>query len=69
MKLRALILGLTLWAGLAPAFASETFMERRISCAAVRLALKRYDAATLEMMARAKGVSDETIIRLKKCVP
>ncbi|MBR0876901.1 hypothetical protein JQ608_06755 [Bradyrhizobium liaoningense] len=42
--------------------------ERSITCRMVRWAMKRYDAATLESMARARGVSEATIERLRKCL-
>ncbi|WP_035661437.1 hypothetical protein [Bradyrhizobium sp. Ec3.3] len=41
--------------------------EKSITCRMVRWALKKYDAATLESMARAHGVSEATIERLRKC--
>jgi len=66
MRMFALLIAC--WISLPPARAAESFFEKRLSCAAVRLALKQYDAATLESMARAKGLSEETIARLKRCV-
>ena len=42
--------------------------EKSITCRMVRWAMKRYDAATLESMARARGVSEATIERLRKCL-
>ena len=41
--------------------------EASISCRMVRYALKLYSYEALESMARARGLSEATIQRLKRC--
>jgi hypothetical protein len=41
--------------------------EASISCRMVRYALKLYSSEALESMARARGLSEATIQRLKRC--
>ncbi len=54
-------------ASAAPALAWPV-SEASISCRMVRYALNFYSSEALESMARARGISEATIQRLKRCL-